>query len=560
MSIYNKKTSEKDTTHFIFRIGRFGRRTVPDISSDRYGIFQLNRDLEALHMKLKKMVCIWLTLVLLCCGFAGLPAAAADTFTFTAVALSSYIEVGATTRIITAPLPGEGGPAYTYQALDDVVSVDEMGVVIGLRVGSTYVMVSGMLGAQTYERLVSITVRERTNVFEFTVTPNPATIEAGENATLVVLPPARPEGPSYSFQMMTPDVAKIDDNGIVTGLKEGTAIIWIVGTKNGEIDTKQVTIKVNKKSGSELKKLIISSTTSLDKKVGDANFIFSVTFNTSKSNVEYFFSIDDEDVAAIDEYSGLVRIKRQGTAVITVEASADGYESATKDFNLYVGPAAGSTTGSGTTGTTSPATGTTGITGSTGTTITEGETVTQNGNVLDLKFSGKVTVNGMRFLTTGDFSVGTPFALIPDKGNGDWWKTPDAFSGSRGVYTAKNEGVATIIYADPTGKQYLLSVNTYKLKTDSLFQIPRVIPVGAVFGITPPVSGGQWTRQSDYLSGNGGVYIPLKAGSTKVSYEAGGRTYTLNLTVVDPDALESGALPPQPGETLEEAESGIILR
>jgi hypothetical protein len=89
-----------------------------------------------------------------------------------------------------------------------------------------------------------------------------------------------------------------------------------------------------------------------------------------------------------------------------------------------------------------------------------------------------------------------------------------------------------------------------------------------MFGIQPPVTGGRWTKDSEYLAGSGGTYIPLKSGTTKVSYEANGKTYTLSLKIVNADgdaasgSSSSSSLPPYGGvgNGYSEVETGIILK
>lgn len=389
--------------------------------------------------------------------------------------------------------------------------------------------------------------------FSFDMLP-PDAMKAGSTQTLVPIPPAG-SGYSYSFVSMKTDIATVDSTtGEVKALKAGTAYIWVEGknTSTNETASKLVTLTVGSGSGSSSGKIVISSTTSLDKKVGDPSFTMSVSFNIPRRDVSYNFEISDEEVATIDEDTGHVRIRGEGVATITVYASADGYPDVEKDFTLYVDPRAPS--GGGTTAGTEGS----GITLSGGTGTAAGTPLPPGYMPSDFQFTGSITVDGMRFRTTNNFSAGIPFAIIPETNDGDWWKTPSSFTGSRGVYTALYEGVATIVYADVKGKQYYLSINSYKSKSEASFAVPTVIPVGAIFTIRPPVPGGRWTKNSEYLSGNGGTYLPLKEGATNLSYKADDKTYSLSITIVGVDdsaADDSGTVNPHSGEQ----ESALIV-
>ncbi|MDL2234517.1 Ig-like domain-containing protein, partial [Ruminococcaceae bacterium OttesenSCG-928-L11] len=403
-------------------------------------------------------------------------------------------------RITIEPDPPEtaDGPKYTYSITEGsaYIYLDRNVVIARKTAGTSHIRVVGKRGEETAEHYVTINVVQPQDPFDFSIVNNNLSVEEGESQSLIVLPAASSiNGIVYTYRTLDNNAyAKISDTGVVTGVKAGTTYIEITGTKGEEVVVKAATVKVTKKAAE--KKLLISTSTNLDKKVGDANFILNVSFNVSKSSVDYSFESDNEDVATIDESTGLVRIRRAGTTVLTVNASADGYEGASKDFTLYVSPAStgSSYSGNSSSGSSSSSSSSTSTPGST---YLPGQTLTYNGKPLNLQFTGRVTVNGMDFRTSNNFSQGNVFALLPANPDGDWWRTPDCFTGSRGVYAAKNQGVATIIYADTAGKQYVLSINSYKTTEVSGFQVPQTIPVGALFALQPPVAGGRWYRNAD---------------------------------------------------------------
>lgn len=360
----------------------------------------------------------------------------------------------------------------------------------------------------------------------------------------------------YKFESLDMDVATCTSDGTVTIKKAGTVYIGITGTQTNTTNstitatgTQLLTFKAGGSGSSSTdKKLTITSNTSLDKKLGDPAFTFSVSFNIPKKEVEYSFGIDHEDIATIDEDSGLVRIRKVGSTVITVSASAPGYTDssgntyadATKEFTLYVDSASGTGgTGTGSSGEITLSGG--GITPAPATTpaTTPAELIAGDSRYSNFELKGNFTLDGMLFRVSRNFSTGNAFAIVPEKPDGDWWKTPNSFTGSRGIYAATSAGVAPLIYADTTGKQYIINVNSYKLKEALSFKIPERIPVGALFGITPPVSTtGRWFKDPEFLSGNSGTYIPLKTGATRVTFESEGQRYHIILDIVgDSDAV-----------------------
>ncbi len=71
-----------------------------------------------------------------------------------------------------------------------------------------------------------------------TVSPNSITITRTENETISVTN----VGEEYSFSSSNGSIASVDNNGVVTGVAKGTAVITITGTKSGKTKTVNVTV------------------------------------------------------------------------------------------------------------------------------------------------------------------------------------------------------------------------------------------------------------------------------------------------------------------------------
>jgi hypothetical protein len=170
------------------------------------------------------------------------------------------------------------------------------------------------------------------------------------------------------------------------------------------------------------------------------------------------------------------------------------------------------------------------------------------------KFTAAITIGGAKFYTSNDFSAGTAFAIRPENDGGDWWRSPAAFKGARGVYTANEAGVFELSYCDPEGNLFSFMVNTHRRVLKNRFMVPERVPVGALFAIKAPegVGVGIWGKESAFLNGNNGTYVPLKAGKTFLTFTTVKYRYTLYLDIVDdtlpPESTpgeEAGATPPE---------------
>lgn len=113
-------------------------------------------------------------------------------------------------------------------------------------------------------------------------------------------------------------VAKVDENGLIEGVSEGSANIIVTATKNGKTATASVSVKVTP--------IIACTSLSIDPSsikltVGetyDAEKIISV--NPSDASRLFMFASNDEEVASVDFETGLVTALKEGTTSIDIVA------------------------------------------------------------------------------------------------------------------------------------------------------------------------------------------------------------------------------------------------
>ena len=109
------------------------------------------------------------------------------------------------------------------------------GEVKGLKKGTTEVTASFMVDDKTYSTSAPLTVTEPSEtVSGITLTPTAATIQIGKTQQLTAT--VNPVGTSaVSWSSNNEAVATVDQNGLVTGLKAGTATITATAAKNSSI-------------------------------------------------------------------------------------------------------------------------------------------------------------------------------------------------------------------------------------------------------------------------------------------------------------------------------------
>ncbi len=117
------------------------------------------------------------------------------------------------------------------------------GEVKGLKKGTTEVTASFTVDGKTYSTSAPLTVTDPSEtVSGITLTPTAATIQIGKTQQLTAT--VNPAGTSaVNWSSSNEEVARVDSNGLVTGLKSGTATITATAAKNNSITaTAQITV------------------------------------------------------------------------------------------------------------------------------------------------------------------------------------------------------------------------------------------------------------------------------------------------------------------------------
>ena len=218
--------------------------------------------------------------------------------------------------IITVKPTSLSTTKLTWKSSDEsIVTVDENGIITGLKEGSATITVTSPNGKSS-TCVVTVT-KEIINVDKIILNPTNMTLKVGETDQIIAtISPENATERELIWTSSDPSVATVNEEGIVVGNKPGTVVIT-VKTKDGKVkSTTTVTIKPI-----EVEEIILS-TNNVKLKVGDNKEITATVKPDNATDKELIWSSSDTTVATVSS-NGKITGKKIGTATITVK-SKDG--------------------------------------------------------------------------------------------------------------------------------------------------------------------------------------------------------------------------------------------
>ncbi|MBQ9026103.1 MAG: Ig-like domain-containing protein, partial [Methanobrevibacter sp.] len=226
-----------------------------------------------------------------------------------------------TVVLITSP----EGLDVTYTVADDgIVSVDENGTVIGLKAGNTTIVLS--VGDGVVYAINTTTINVTVSKIATSIdVENSLTLNVSDTQVIeAIITPNNAEG-NLTYESDNVDVVTVDNNGKITAISNGTAIITVKYVENDKYLSSNATISVtvNNKEEPIITKKDLNASIFVDpvKEGEDANIVISglenatgnVTANVNGEN--YTASIEngtatitvpnvDENVTAVITYPG----------------------------------------------------------------------------------------------------------------------------------------------------------------------------------------------------------------------------------------------------------------
>jgi len=204
--------------------------------------------------------------------------------------------------------PSELSDFVSYTSSDNsVVSVNSNGKVKALREGKAVIVVKSSNGV-----LANCNVVVKNGIVKasgLTVSLEKENIGVGENT--YVISSVKPDIANKNLTYVSSDysVAMVDNNGVVTGINPGKAVIFVT-TASGVSDS--ISVNVSK---STIKLTKLSTTDNLIIKTGESSII-DVNYEPSKYSVDIDWFSSDNNIAIVDS-NGFVTGVNEGRAVIT---------------------------------------------------------------------------------------------------------------------------------------------------------------------------------------------------------------------------------------------------
>ena len=200
----------------------------------------------------------------------------------------------------------------SWTSSNNSVATVKAGLIIALKEGTTTITATTNNG-KTASAKVTV-IKKIVEPYSVSLDKTNATINIGGKVTLVpTITPSNASNKSVSWISSDPKIATVS-NGVVTGIKDGTATIT-VKTSNGKTATSKITVSketINVKS-------ISLNTTNIDLNAG-STYTLKVSYTPSDAtNQSVTWSSNNTNVASVS--NGVVRAIRGGTATITARTS-----------------------------------------------------------------------------------------------------------------------------------------------------------------------------------------------------------------------------------------------
>ncbi|AZV57184.1 Ig-like domain-containing protein [Clostridium sp. AWRP] len=210
----------------------------------------------------------------------------------------------------------------------DIAAVDKNGVVTGVKEGTATITATTEDGQKTAACTVTVSGSDTPSVPVTGITlDKTGTVAAGKTLQLnASVQPDNATNKNISWTSDKTDIAAVDKNGVVTGVKEGTATITAT-TEDGK-KTAACTVTV---SGSDTPPAPVSVTGVTLDKTGTVIVGKTLQLNASvqpdnATNKNVSWTSDKTDIAAVDK-NGVVTGVKEGTATITA-TTEDGQKTA----------------------------------------------------------------------------------------------------------------------------------------------------------------------------------------------------------------------------------------
>lgn len=163
---------------------------------------------------------------------------AADTVESISISGDAEVEMASSTKLTVSAAPSGANPRVIWSSADtSVATVDEDGTVSGVGEGTTTITATSVVNSNvSASREIKVTApQEGVPVMEVTLDQEEAVLYVTDNAPLTLTAVCTPEDAANKtviWSSSVPEVAEVDENGTVTALAAGTAVITATSESN----------------------------------------------------------------------------------------------------------------------------------------------------------------------------------------------------------------------------------------------------------------------------------------------------------------------------------------
>jgi uncharacterized protein YjdB len=245
---------------------------------------------------------------------------------------AAIIEVGATQQFSAAfSCNGEAAP-HTFRSSDSTVArVIGDGTVVGVSAGT--VIITAVTNRDTLSR-TSASLAVITNPacpLPIRITPTAAIIGVGDTQQFTAIFGCADPPPAHIYRTSDPAIAAIIGNGLVQGLRQGTAVITAIQAAD---TTKRASAVLSVAPPRSCPVIAAIAPANATIRVGETQQ-YSAVFGCTTAQPGHFYRSSDPNVAALIG-DGLVQGLRAGTAVITAIQATDTTKRATAALTVLM--------------------------------------------------------------------------------------------------------------------------------------------------------------------------------------------------------------------------------
>ena len=252
------------------------------------------------------------------CGKEDIPEPIPPTVAVTGVTLdktSISLLVGDSETLTASVLPDDATNRNVNWISSDasVATVDDNGKVTGVKVGEATIIVTTRDGGKTATCRVTVSDQE-IKVTGVTLNKSETSILVGDNETLTAtVLPEDATNQKVTWKSDKPEIASVDANGKVTGVKAGEATITVTTEDGGKTATCKVTVSETSVAvtGVTLNK------TELILDTGGSETLTATVAPADATNQKVTWKSDKPEIATVDA-NGKVTAVKVGEATITV--------------------------------------------------------------------------------------------------------------------------------------------------------------------------------------------------------------------------------------------------